>query len=183
MKRCEWASNDLEIEYHDKEWGRPVYDDKVLFEFLVLEGAQAGLSWDTILKRRGGYKKIFSNFDYIKLSKLTNANLDEILESPLIIRNKLKVYSVRTNAIAFIEVQKEFGSFSNYIWSFTDNKVIDNNPNNISEILASTPLSEKISKDLKKRGFKFVGPTIVYAYMQAVGIVNDHIKDCWVRNI
>lgn len=182
MKRCSWPQDELNIKYHDEEWGVPVYDDKVLFEFLILEGAQAGLSWTSILKRRDGYRTVFLDYDYEKLSVLSDSELDEMRESSFIIRNKLKVYSVRGNAIAFMKVQEEFGSFSNYIWGFTDNKVIDNKPKTIDDLPVSTELSETISKDLKKRGFKFVGPTIVYAYLQAVGIVNDHLVDCFVRS-
>ncbi len=181
MKRCSWPQDELNVKYHDEEWGVPVYDDKVLFEFLVLEGAQAGLTWTSILKRREGYRKVFLDFDFEKLSKLSDEQLESMRDNELIIRNKLKIYSVRSNAIAFIKVREEFGSFSNYIWGFTNNTIIDNKPSKTSDIPASTELSEKVSKDLKKRGFKFVGATIIYAYMQAVGIVNDHLWDCFVR--
>lgn len=181
MVRCEWAKGDLNIKYHDEEWGVPVYDDKILFEFLILEGAQAGLSWETILKRREGYRTVFFDYDVLKLSQLSDEELNEIKQNPAIIRNRLKVYSVRTNAISFLKVVEEFGSFSNYIWKFTDNKVIDNHPKSMSEVPATTDLSDLISKDLKKRGFKFVGSTIIYAYMQAVGIVNDHVEGCIAR--
>ncbi len=181
MKRCNWAKDELDIEYHDKEWGVPVKDDATLFEFLILEGAQAGLSWITVLRKRENYRKVFLNYNLNKLVKLTDKELDEICKNESIIRNRLKVYSVRSNAIAFKEVQKEFKSFSNYIWSFTQGKVIDNRFKKESEVPAETDLSRKISKDLKKRGFKFVGPTIVYAYLQAVGIVNDHIVGCCAR--
>lgn len=181
MKRCEWAVDELNIKYHDEEWGTPTYDDSTLFEFLVLEGAQAGLSWTTILKRRDGYKKVFLEYNLLKLSKLTDEELNEMCQNEMIIRNRLKVYSVRSNAIAFLKVQEEFGSFSNYIWAFVNHEVIDNSPRSIKDVPAQTDLSILISKDLKKRGFKFVGPTIVYAYMQAVGMVNDHIVTCCAR--
>ncbi len=180
-KRCEWAQDELNIHYHDHEWGVPVYDDETLFEFLVLEGAQAGLNWTTILKRREGYRKVFLNYDLEKLVALTDAELDEIKTDERIIRNRLKVYSVRSNAIEFLKIQKEFGSFSKYIWGFTNNEVIDNKPVSIKDVPAETELSKTISKDLRKRGFKFVGPTIIYAYLQAVGIVNDHIISCEAR--
>lgn len=180
VKRCEWGLNhQISIDYHDKEWGVPVHDDKVLFEFLVLEGAQAGLSWITILKRRENYRKAFDDFEFEKIAKYNEQKILELLQNPGIIRNKLKIRSTVTNAQAFIEVRKEFGTFDKYIWSFVDSKPIQNKWKIMRELPAKTELSEKISKDLKKRGFRFVGPTIVYAFMQAVGMVNDHTIDCY----
>ncbi|MFL9845356.1 DNA-3-methyladenine glycosylase I [Flavobacterium rhizosphaerae] len=182
-KRCSWCKGDALYEaYHDNEWGKPVYDDATLFEFLLLEGFQAGLSWITILRRRESFRRAFDNFDYKKIAQYTQDKLDALLQDPGIIRNKLKVNAAVTNAKAFMKVQEEFGSFSNYFWNFTDGKPIDNKFKSMSEIPATTPLSDKISKDLKKRGFKFVGSTIIYAHMQATGMVNDHIMDCWTRN-
>lgn len=169
------------IKYHDEEWGVCVFDDHVLFEFLILEGAQAGLSWLTILKRRENYRKVFYNYDLNTIVNLTDNELDEICTNELIIRNRLKVYSVRSNAVAFLKVQEEFESFSNYIWSFTDFKVIDNKPKTMSDVLTTSELSDVISKDLKKRGFKFVGSTIIYSYLQAIGVINDHLVDCCAR--
>lgn len=180
--RCAWCEkDDLYRKYHDEEWGIPVYDDATLFEFLILETFQAGLSWYTILSKRENFRKAFDNFDYKKIAAYSEDKIEELLENPGIIRNKLKVRSAVTNAVAFMKVQKEFGSFSNYIWKFTDGKPIDNNPKSLKEIPGSTPLSDTISKDLKKRGFKFVGSTVVYAHMQATGMVNDHVTDCWTR--
>lgn len=180
-KRCPWVNlkSPLYISYHDKEWGRPVRRDKKHFEYLILEGAQAGLSWETVLNKREGYRKVFADFDYKKLSKFSDAKLEKILKNPAIIRNRLKVFSVRTNARAFMEVQKEFGSFNKYIWSFTEGKIIKNSPKKIKDYHAKTSLSDAISKDLKKRGFKFIGSTIIYAYLQASGIVDDHSSDCF----
>lgn len=184
MHRCLWVplSNEEYQKYHDEEWGVPVFDDAKLFEFLVLEGAQAGLSWETILKRRQGYKKAFSNWNVKKVSKYTKEDIGKLLENPGIVRNKLKIKSAVQNAKAFINVQKEFGSFSEYIWQFVNHKPIKNRWKNIKEIPAQTELSQKISKDLKKRGFTFVGPTIIYAHMQATGMVNDHTIDCFRYN-
>ncbi len=180
MERCTWVSNDdLDIKYHDEEWGVPVFDDNKLFEFLVLESFQAGLSWITILKKREGFRKAFDNFDYTKIVAYDESKYEELINNPDIVRNKLKVRATINNAQLFIELQKEFDSFSNYIWAFVDNKPIQNNFKSVSQIPASTPLSDKISKDLKKRGFKFMGTTIVYAFMQAVGMVNDHTQDCF----
>ena len=180
-QRCEWAGskNPLMVAYHDKEWGKPVKKDKKLFEFLILEGAQAGLSWETILNRRENYRKVFKEFDPEKLARLTDRQLETILKNPEIIRNRLKVYSVRTNARAYLEVRKEFGTFSKYLWSFVGGKSIQNKWKQLSEIPATTPESDAMCKDLKKRGFKFVGSTICYAFMQAVGMVNDHTVDCF----
>lgn len=179
-KRCAWVGeNPIYIKYHDKEWGVPVYDDKVLFEFLILEGAQAGLSWLTILKRREGYRKAFADFDVQKVAKFTKQKIESLLNDPGIIRNRLKVNAAVTNAKAFIEVQKEFGSFSQYQWQFVGGKPLINKRQTIKDLPATTEESDAFSKDLKKRGFKFVGSTIMYAHMQAVGMVNDHTVDCF----
>jgi DNA-3-methyladenine glycosylase I len=180
--RCGWClSSDLYKEYHDQEWGVPVYDDQKLFEFLLLETFQAGLSWITILNKRDNFRKAFDNFDYRKIAQYTDDKIHELLLDAGIIRNKLKVYSAVSNAQNFIKIQEEFGSFSKYIWAFTDGKPIINNPKTLKEVPATTPLSDAISKDLKKRGFKFVGSTVIYAQMQATGMVNDHVEDCWTR--
>lgn len=179
-KRCFWVSEDpLYIEYHDKEWGVPVYDDAVFFEFLILETFQAGLSWITILKKRENFREAFDNFDYRKIANYNEVKYESLLQNAGIIRNKLKVKSAITNAQLFMEVQKEFGSFSKYIWSFTNGKPIINAFNERAAVPATTPLSDEISKALKKRGFKFVGSTVIYAFMQATGIVNDHTTDCF----
>ena len=178
--RCKWPkNNDLYIEYHDKEWGVPIYDDQKIFEFLLLETFQAGLSWITILRKRDNFRKAFDNFDYQKVANYSNEKLENLRKDSGIIRNKLKITAAKTNAIAFIEVQKEFGSFSKYLWGFVDGKPIKNNFKRISELPSNTPLSNKISSNLKNRGFKFVGSTIVYAHMQAMGMVNDHTIDCF----
>ncbi len=179
--RCAWvpANNPLYQKYHDEEWGVPVYDDKKHFEFLVLESAQAGLSWETVLKKREGYRKVFYNFDVEKCAAMTDEELEEKLQNPEIIRNRLKVFAARKNAKIFIDIQKEFGSFNDYIWSFVGGKPICNNRKHISEIPATSPESDKLSKDLKKRGMTFVGSTIIYAHMQAAGLVNDHTTDCF----
>lgn len=180
--RCAWCEkDDLYRQYHDEEWGIPVYDDEKLFEFLILETFQAGLSWHTILKKREGFRKAFDDFDYKKISKYSENKIQELMQDTGIIRNQLKIRATVSNAVAFMKVQEEFGSFSKYIWGFTDGKPIDNKFTSLKEIPASTPLSDKISKDLKKRGFKFVGTTVMYAHMQATGMVNDHIMDCWTR--
>lgn len=180
MNRCEWSLGSQEyIDYHDKEWGVPVHDDKKHFEFLVLEGAQAGLSWATILKRRDGYKKAFADFDVNKISKFEQSDVERLINDAGIIRNKLKINSVITNAKCFIQIQKEFGSFDKYIWSFVGNKPIVNNIKSMKEIPATSKESDALSKDLKKRGFKFVGSTIIYAHMQACGLVNDHAVYCF----
>lgn len=180
-KRCHWSRNTNKDyqSYHDQEWGMPVYDDQILFEFLILEGAQAGLSWATILEKREGYRKNFERFDVDAVAKFTDARLDKILKDPNVVRNRLKIYGARKNAIAFKKVQKEFGSFSHYLWAFVNSQQIVNTWRYSKDVPASTPLSEKISKDLKRREFTFVGPTIIYAYMQAVGLVNDHQLDCF----
>ncbi len=181
--RCAWCEkDDLYRKYHDEEWGTPVYDDPTLFEFLILETFQAGLSWYTILAKRENFRKAFDNFDYKKIAQYSEDKIQELLLDAGIIRNKLKVYAAVSNAVAFMKVQEEFGSFSKYIWGFVDGKPIDNKLQSLKDIPASTPLSDTISKDLKKRGFKFVGSTVVYAHMQATGMVNDHIQSCWTRN-
>lgn len=178
--RCEWANtNDLEKEYHDTQWGVPVHDDRILFEFLILEGAQAGLSWDTILKRRDAYREAFDDFDFNKIATYDDAKIGEMMQDSGIIRNKRKILSSIKNARSFIEIIEEFGSFDKYIWSFVGNRPVQNSFTCINEIPPKTALSEKISKDLNKRGFSFVGPTIMYAFMQAVGIVNDHKVGCF----
>ncbi|NVK10201.1 MAG: DNA-3-methyladenine glycosylase I [Tenacibaculum sp.] len=179
-KRCFWVSDDpLYIEYHDNEWGVPVYDDDKLFEFLMLETFQAGLSWITILKKRENFRKAFDNFDYKKIAKYSEDKYEELLQDAGIIRNKLKIKATITNAQLFIKVQEEFGSFSKYIWDFTNGKPIINKFKKREEVPATTELSDAISKDLKKRGFKFVGSTVIYAHMQATGMVNDHTTDCF----
>jgi len=179
-KRCAWCGKDpVYIEYHDKEWGVPLYDDKKIFEFLLLEMFQAGLSWITILKKRENFRKSFDNFDYKKISKYSKEKLEKISLNSEIIRNRLKIKAAKTNAINFLNIQREFSSFSNYIWNFANKKPIDNKFKSDREIPTSTKLSEKISADLKKRGFKFVGAKIIYAQMQAMGIVNDHTIDCF----
>lgn len=178
--RCKWCVNsEIEKEYHDREWGTPLHDDKDLFEFLCLEGAQAGLSWLSILKRRGGYREAFDDFDVNKIAAYDNIKVEELKLNSAIIRNKLKINAFISNAKTFIEIQKEYGSFDKYIWQFTKNKSIQSNFAYSDEIPSSTPLSEKISKELKKKGFKFVGPTIIYAFMQAIGMINDHTTDCF----
>ena len=181
--RCTWClSSELYKNYHDHEWGKPVYEDVIFFEFLVLETFQAGLSWITILNKRENFRKAFDNFDYKKIANYNDDKILDLLQDSGIIRNKLKVYSAVTNAQNFIKIQVEFGSFSKYIWGFVNGKPILNQPKKHSEVPATTLLSDIISKDLKKRGFKFVGSTIVYAFMQATGIVDDHIVDCFLRN-
>ncbi|SHL47369.1 DNA-3-methyladenine glycosylase I [Flavobacterium xanthum] len=178
--RCGWCtSSDLYKKYHDEEWGVPAYDDATLFEFLILETFQAGLSWITILNKRENFRKAFDHFDYQKIAQYNDDKILDLLQDAGIIRNKLKVYSAVTNAQAFIKIQEEFGSFSNYIWNFVDGKPVINNRNSLKDVPATTPFSNMISKDLKKRGFKFVGSTVVYAYLQATGIVNDHLENCW----
>ena len=180
--RCAWLTKDKPdyTHYHDTEWGVPVHDDQILFEMLILEGAQAGLSWYTILKRRGGYRSAFHQFDPVKLSKLTDEELEAILTEGDIIRNRLKVFSVRKNARVFLAIQREFGSFDKYIWRFVDGKPKLNFPRTRHDVPVTTPESDTISKDLKKRGMSFVGSTIIYAYMQAIGMVNDHTADCFL---
>jgi DNA-3-methyladenine glycosylase I len=179
--RCDWPKTDLDILYHDTEWGRPVYDDQKLFEFLILEGAQAGLSWSTVLKRREGYRAVFDEFDVQKVAKLTPARIEKILQDPRIIRNRLKVLSAVSNAKAFLEIQKAHGSFSEYIWKFVNNKPIIHRWKTSREIPVSIPQADLLSKSLRKSGFNFVGPTICYALMQATGLVNDHLVHCFCR--
>jgi len=179
-QRCEWVSNDpLYLEYHDKEWGVPVYDDETLFEFLVLETFQAGLSWITVLKKRENFRQAFDGFKYKQIANYRADKLEELQNNAGIIRHKLKIKATVSNAIAFQDIQKEFGSFSAYIWQFANGEPIQNSFKRNSDIPANTELSDKISKDLKKRGFKFVGSTVIYAFMQAIGLVNDHSIDCF----
>lgn len=181
--RCGWClSSDLYKQYHDEEWGVPIFDDQKLFEFLILETFQAGLSWITILKKRENFQSAFDDFDYKKVAQYPEEKIQELIQDAGIIRNQLKIRAAVSNAIAFIKVQEEFGSFSEYIWQFTDGKPIKNNRKTLKEVPATTPLSDEISKDLKKRGFKFVGSTVVYAHMQATGMVDDHVEDCFRRN-
>lgn len=180
-KKCEWCLHQFpEYEaYHDEEWGIPVYDDRIHFEFLILEGAQAGLSWSTILKKREGYRKAFANFDPNAVALFSEEKIMELHQNPNIVRNKLKIRSAVTNARLFVEIQKEFGSFSQYIWSFVNHQPIQNQWNSMGEVPASSPESDALSTDLKKRGFKFCGSTIMYAHMQACGLVNDHLTHCY----
>jgi DNA-3-methyladenine glycosylase I len=178
--RCGWCLKfDQYIKYHDEEWGLPVHDDRMHFEFLILEGAQAGLSWSTILKKREGYKQSFANFDPTTVARFTPSRIEKILQNPAIVRNRLKVSAAVNNAKRFLEVQKEFGSFDEYIWGFVGGRPIINRWKNVEEIPATTSESDALSKDLIKRGFKFVGSTVIYAHMQACGLVNDHLVDCW----
>ncbi len=180
LKRCGWCGDDeLYVKYHDEEWGVPLYDDDTLFEFLILEGAQAGLAWITVLRKREGYRALFDGFDANKIARYSDRKLDKLLLDPRIIRNRLKVYSARQNARAFLAVQEEWGSFADYMWHFTDGKPLQNRWKSMAEMPAFTPLSDTISKDLKKRGFNFVGSTIIYAHMQATGMINDHTTDCF----
>ena len=177
--RCDWAKSEPNITYHDAEWGIPQHDDQKLFEFLILEGAQAGLTWTTILNRRDGYRKAFSNFDPKVVSKYNKKKVATLLQDKSIIRNRLKINSAINNAKCFLEIQQEFGSFDKYLWAFVDFRPILNEYEKSSDLPASTEISTNLSKDLKKRGFTFVGPTICYALMQAVGMVNDHVVDCF----
>lgn len=180
--RCRWCVGDTLYEkYHDEEWGRPVYDDATLFEFLLLETFQAGLSWITILRKRENFRDAFDNFDYKKIGAYGDDKIAALLQDQGIIRNRLKVHAAVSNAQAFLQVQDEFGSFSKYFWNFTNGKPIDNKFESHGQIPATTPLSDVISKDMKKRGFKFVGSTVIYAHMQATGMVNDHVTECWTR--
>ena len=179
-KRCAWCGDDpLYVAYHDTEWGVPKHDDSTLFEFLVLEGAQAGLSWITILRKRNGYRELFDHFDAERVAHYSDAELDERLQNPKIVRNRLKVYSARKNARAFLDVQREWGSFSAYMWDFVDGQAIQNNWSSMRDVPPTSDISNQLSKDMKKRGFTFVGPIIMYAYMQATGMVNDHTQDCF----
>ena len=178
--RCQWSLGDeLYRRYHDEEWGVPLHDDRMLFEFLVLEGAQAGLSWITVLKKRPAYRAAFDGFDYASVAQYDEDKVRSLLENPGIIRNELKIRSAIKNARAFIRVREEFGAFNDYIWGFVDGRPVQNAWPDLSRVPAETPLSKKISRDLKRRGFNFVGPTIVYAHMQATGMVNDHTTDCF----
>src|SRR5512139_3132972 len=180
MKRCDWADSDELLQsYHDHEWGMEIHDDRRLFEFLVLEGAQAGLSWSTILRKREGYRRAFDNFDARKISRYSENALARLLTNSEIIRNRIKINAAVTNARAFLKVQKEFGSFDKYIWQFVNGRPVRNSWKKITDIPSGTPESDAMSKDLIKRGFKFVGTTICYAFMQAVGMVNDHVVDCF----
>lgn len=180
--RCAWCEkDDLYRNYHDNEWGKPVYDDPTLFEFLILETFQAGLSWYTVLAKRENFREAFAGFDVQQVAAFSEKQIEKLLTDAGIIRNQLKIRAAVTNAQAFIKIQEEFGSFSDYIWKFTNGKPIDNQPKALKDVPASTPLSDAISKDLKKRGFKFVGTTVVYAHMQATGMVNDHVETCWTR--
>ncbi len=179
-KRCTWSEKtENEKKYHDTEWGNPIFDDRLLFEFLILEGAQAGLSWSTILNKRENYRKVFDNFDAKKIAKYTQEKIDELLQNSGIVRNKLKINATITNAKLFLEIQKEYGSFSKYIWGFVNHKPIQNCFKTTSEVPAKTKISDIMSKELKKKGFKFIGSTICYAFMQATGMVNDHTTDCF----
>ncbi|MBT0812097.1 DNA-3-methyladenine glycosylase I [Litoribacter ruber] len=178
--RCPWCLGFEEyIRYHDEEWGVPIYEDRVHFEFLVLESAQAGLSWSTILKKREGYRKAFADFDYQKVAEFSDEHVDNLIKNPEIIRNSLKIKAAVNNAKRFMEVQDEHGSFSNYIWGFVDNQVIHNSWPSLAEVPATSKESDALAKDMKKRGFKFLGSTILYAHMQATGLINDHLVDCF----
>ncbi len=180
--RCGWCEkDDLYRDYHDSEWGSPVYDDETIFEFLILESFQAGLSWYTILKKRDSFRKAFDKFNYKKIAKYDDQKIEALMQDEGIVRNRLKVLATINNAKAFMEVQKEFGSFSKYMWDFVGGKPIDNKPNSLKDVPATTEISDRLAKDFKKRGFKFLGPTVVYAHMQATGMVNDHILDCHTR--
>lgn len=182
MKRCDWVSTDeLYINYHDNEWGKPVYDDATIFEFLVLESFQAGLSWITILKKREHFRDAFDQFDYKKIAYYSEEKVEALMQNAGIVRNRLKILATINNAQRFLEVQKEFGTFSAYIWSFVGGKPLVNSFKSIKEVPATTEISDALSKDLKKRGFKYLGSTVVYAHMQATGMVNDHIVDCICR--
>ena len=181
-KRCTWCGTDpLYVDYHDNEWGIPTFDDVRLFEMLVLEGAQAGLAWITVLRKREGYRELFEGFDANRIARYTDRKLDKLLLDPRIIRNRLKVYGTRQNARAYLAIQEEIGSFADYIWRFVDHRPLQNNWRSLRDVPATTAVSDQISKDLKKRGFTFVGSTIVYAHMQATGMVNDHTTDCFRR--
>jgi len=181
MKRCPWSKgvNDAYIAYHDEEWGVPVWDDQRQFEFLTLEGAQAGLSWSTVLNKRAGYRKAFADFDVLKVSRIRPARVEKLLQNPAIIRNRLKVESTISNARAFLDTQAEFGSFCDYIWGFVDGQPVQNKWRTQKAVPATSKISDALSKDLKKRGFRFVGSTIIYAHMQATGMVNDHVLSCY----
>ncbi|GKX29483.1 DNA-3-methyladenine glycosylase I [Vallitalea longa] len=185
MKRCFGSKEGQELyaKYHDEEWGVPVHDDLILFEFLILEGAQAGLNWFTILQRREGYREAFKNFDPVRVADMSDEELELLRHNEKIIRNKLKIYSARTNARVFLDIQKEFGSFDAFLWTFVGNKPIVNQYKSLEEVPVNTEISDRLSKELKRRGMKFVGSTIMYAYMQAIGMVDDHLIDCWKRKL
>ena len=179
IARCDWASSELMIPYHDKEWGTPSHEDRKHFEFLILEGAQAGLSWATILRKRERYRAVFADFHPARVARFTGSRIERILSDPGVVRNRLKITSAVTNAKAFLRVQEEFGSFDRYLWKFVDGKPVRNRWTRSSQAPASTPLSDALSKDLRKRGFSFVGSTIMYSFMQAVGLIDDHIVTCF----
>ena len=180
VKRCGWCGDDdLYVKYHDEEWGVPLYDDRALFEFLVLEGAQAGLAWITVLRKRDGYRAAFDGFDVDKVARYGDDKLERLLKDARIVRNRLKVHSARRNARAFLAVQEEWGSFARYIWHFVDGRPVQNHWPSMADVPATSPVSDRISKDMKRRGFSFVGSTIVYAHMQATGMVNDHVVECF----
>ena len=179
VARCPWPTDDLYVSYHDTEWGRPVHDDRALFEFLILEGAQAGLSWHTVLKKRENYRAAFDRFEAEKVARYATAKTKQLLANPGLIRNRLKIASAIQNARAFLAVQEEFGTFDRYVWGFVDGRPIVNRPRSMKEVPARTPISDAMSKDLKQRGFNFVGSTICYAFMQATGMVNDHLVNCF----
>lgn len=180
--RCAWCEkDDLYRNYHDQEWGKPIYDDETIFEFLILESFQAGLSWYTILAKRENFRAAFDYFDYQKIAQYPEEKVEELIQNAGIIRNRLKILATINNAQKFMEVQKEFGSFSKYIWGFVNHEPIINRPKTLKEVPATTEISDALAKDLKKRGFKFMGSTVVYAHMQATGMVNDHVEDCWIK--
>ena len=180
--RCAWCEkDDLYRNYHDQEWGKPIYDDETIFEFLILESFQAGLSWYTILAKRENFRAAFDYFDYQKIAQYSEEKVEELIQNTGIIRNRLKILATINNAQKFMEVQKEFGSFSKYIWGFVNHEPIINRPKTLKEVPATTEISDALAKDLKKRGFKFMGSTVVYAHMQATGMVNDHVEDCFVK--
>ena len=180
--RCAWCEkDDLYRNYHDQEWGKPIYDDETIFEFLILESFQAGLSWYTILAKRENFRAAFDQFDYQKIAQYSEEKVEELIQNTGIIRNRLKILATINNAQKFMEVQKEFGSFSKYIWGFVNHEPIVNRPKTLKEVPATTEISDALAKDLKKRGFKFMGSTVVYAHMQATGMVNDHVEDCWIK--
>lgn len=180
--RCAWCEkDDLYRNYHDQEWGKPIYDDEIIFEFLILESFQAGLSWYTILAKRENFRAAFDQFDYQKIAQYSEEKVEELIQNAGIIRNRLKILATINNAQKFMEVQKEFGSFSKYIWGFVNHEPIINRPKTLKEVPATTEISDALAKDLKKRGFKFMGSTVVYAHMQATGMVNDHVEDCWIK--
>lgn len=182
--RCSWCGNDpLYQKYHDQEWGKPIKDDKILFEYLALESFQVGLSWITILRKRENFQKAFDDFNYQKIVEYDSRKIETLMQNDGIIRNRAKILAVINNAQKFIEIQKEFGSFANYIWGFTNHKILDNNPKTLQEIPTTNSLSDKIAKDLKNKGFKFLGSISIYAYLQAIGIINDHISKCFTRKL